>query len=129
MADIVRLLTAAGALVAVALVAALLEPEWAADLGLRGDGLAFLAGDATEWDDNSSPEETEALVARLAAKRDIAHVLLDGRLTLFEAAALFRRLNREAGGDVLGWPGDTEEERVCRSVIAWATRWASSVAM
>src|SRR5258708_6358236 len=54
-------------------------------------------------EDAASPEElelsarldrkTEVIVRRLGAKRDVTRQLLDGHLTLLEAAALFRQLN------------------------------------
>jgi hypothetical protein len=116
-ADLVRLLGAVAALAGVLLLAALVEPGWAADLGL--DVNEFLSVAPVTRIPDPSPAELEALGARLAAKRRVTQELLDGRLTLFEAAALFRRLNLEAGG-ALARPEYTDAERVCRDVIAWA---------
>jgi hypothetical protein len=47
--------------------------------------------------------------------------LLDGRLTLFEAAAQFRCLNSEdpVVSPSPDCPGDTEEEQVCWQVILY----------
>jgi hypothetical protein len=73
------------------------------------------------------PPETSTL--RLLAKRHIACDVLDGRLSLFEAASLFRVLNtfmepaalaRDVGHFwALSEPVHTEEERTCRQVVQW----------
>ena len=63
-------------------------------------------------------------VQRLEAKKAVTERLIDGRLTLREAAAWFKYLNeatRSAGDDV--GPDDaglSEGERYCRQVIRWA---------
>jgi hypothetical protein len=56
-------------------------------------------------------------------KAEVIQRLLDGRITLPEAAAWFKSLNRPGrnGLDLLaGYPGASEGERLCRQVIAWA---------
>jgi hypothetical protein len=63
-------------------------------------------------------------LARITAKGEVIRRLIDGRVTLGEAAAWFRTLNRPsaAGGRdfTADFPGATEEERLCRQAIAWA---------
>jgi hypothetical protein len=89
----------------------------------------------TEWErDPNSPEDLSAgpgeeqeaqailkgLQRRSAAKELIVRSLIEGRITLFEAAALFRDLNREYPElRFLDAPGDSEEEKLCRQVIRW----------
>jgi hypothetical protein len=80
--------------------------------------------------------QTELLVpgdheaeARGRTKDEVIRRLLDGRLTLPEAAAWFRSVNRPSrtGVDLLArYPGASEEERLCRQVIAWAKARAES---
>ena len=68
---------------------------------------------------------TEAVVLRAAAKGLLALDVAAGRRTLFEAAALFRELDRlppepdpPPGFDpTLRIPADTEEGRLCRQVV------------
>jgi glutathione S-transferase len=62
---------------------------------------------------------------RVREKERIGCAVIDGRLTLFEAAALFRRLNEAPPKPAplsASFPGDSEEERLCRQVIRWAWR-------
>jgi hypothetical protein len=59
-------------------------------------------------------------------KQRTADEVAAGRLTLAGAAARFGELNRANPvfrTDLwrLRWPGETDEERVCRDVIFWAT--------
>ncbi len=66
----------------------------------------------------------EAAVRRLDAKSAVAQRLIDGELTLLEAAAWFRYITRTtaAAGDIPE-PGEEDEpeaERFCRQVIRWA---------
>jgi len=94
-------------LILVALAAALLQPERPRDLS---------------WDDDW---KLRAIGRRIQEKERLAGELIDGRLTLFEAAARFRRLNAEPPAPpplALSYPGDSEEERLCRQVIGWASR-------
>jgi hypothetical protein len=113
---------------AVAVAAALLEPDWARDVGL--ERLAFATpGSVWDWRDDpvTEPDEDDlAVQRRILEKERVACELIDGRLTLFEAAALFRRLNeappRAMDATALRFPGDSGEERLCRLVIHWAWR-------
>jgi hypothetical protein len=119
MAKSLRLTWMTVAIIVVALAAALLRPEWARDLGLE------------KWNWESvwpNPQVTNAEIDRTrqavdrrnATKWQITGDLIDGRLTLFEAAALFRYWNEEYPR--LPDPytlGDSVEERLCRQVIEW----------
>jgi hypothetical protein len=86
-----------------------------------------------EWPRLSSAEEGEreanlayrgeVVKRRLEAKRKIIRLLLEGRFTLFQAAALFGYLN-DAPEDCpdlyrLRWPGRSDGEKLCRQVIGW----------
>jgi hypothetical protein len=113
--DALRLLGALAALAGVATVAALLQPEWAADLGLD----AFRCPATVPAPDEPAPGEFENYMARQEAKRRVAGELLDGRLTVFEAAALFREIN-QGGPRVAVSAGDSEEDFLCRQAITWA---------
>jgi chorismate mutase len=68
-------------------------------------------------------ERDQAVLRRMAERQQIAREVADGRLTLHQAAARFRLLNSEEaacrGGLAFAFPGRTEEERLCRQVIAW----------
>src|SRR5690242_6107887 len=82
MKNSVCLLSASLAVVAVALLAALLEPGWAADLGVNGDGLADMIRVLRDPGYHAaalSPAEMEAFERRLAAKGRVADEVLDGR--------------------------------------------------
>jgi hypothetical protein len=61
---------------------------------------------------------------RITARQTIAKALIRGELTLWEAAALFRRLDafRDAdlGPSSRHVPGNSTEERLCRQVIQYA---------
>ncbi len=70
--------------------------------------------------------QIEAIVHRVNSKRHIARELIAGRLTLLQAAGQFRALNQAPPR--LHWkefcaayPGDSDEERHCREVIAVVT--------
>ena len=71
----------------------------------------------------------EASVRRLQSKAAVARRLVDGELTLLEAAAWFRYINRMTGsaGDVPapGEEAEPEAERYCRQVIRWAETTAA----
>jgi hypothetical protein len=127
MADVSRLLSLVLALLAVALLAALLQPEWASDLGLDRGWLAPLRCEFFDPGEPSpQPEAIREILRREAVKDRAANDLIDGRLTLLEVAALFRSLNAERVGPqadlALYYPGDSEEERVCRQAIRWTKR-------
>lgn len=99
-------------LVVVALAAALLQPEWAKDLGL---GTAL----NTEFFNRPANPDLPELEARRRAKNRVVTDLIAGRLTLFEAAVLFRHWNMPGLKLENNYRGDSEEERLCRQVIAW----------
>ena len=95
-------------------------------LSLGLDCWLGLCGDRSE-----AAREEERLVDDLRvierieeAKHGVVRDLLAGRLTLPEAAARFRDLDREQPG--FNWvafrrtyPCDTDDERHCREVLAW----------
>jgi hypothetical protein len=119
MIKLLRLTGMVGVVLTVALAAALLRPEWARDLGLPPCPRTATV--------NAPPPESEVLAMitaaqrRIEARSRIVTALLDGRITLFEAAAGFQRLNRESSIPLLmNFPGDSQEERVCWQVIQWA---------
>jgi len=68
-------------------------------------------------------EEVRLARERILAKDDVADRLIDGELTLLEAAARFRRINdsstRSAEDFRREFPGDSDGEKACRQVIAW----------
>ncbi len=127
MTDVSRLLSAVLALLGVTLAAALLQPEWARDLGLDPDRLAPLRDELVDPGGRSpQPAEVREMLRQDAGKDRAANDLIDGRLTLLEVAAIFRSLNAERVGPqadlALYYPGDSEEERVCRQAIRWTKR-------
>jgi hypothetical protein len=110
-------------LILVALAAALLQPRWARDLGLESPSrTTTMSGRLRPVGDDDW--KLRAIKRRIQEKERLAGELIDGRLTLFEAAALFRRLNDAPPKCALppapDCPGDSEEERLCRQVIGWA---------
>jgi hypothetical protein len=102
----------------VAVAAALVRPEWACDLGLGG-----WTNGRGSWPVVQPGADDLAVQRRIREKERVARELIDGRLILFEAAALFRRLNelppRSTVSLALYHRGDSEEERLCRHVIEW----------
>jgi hypothetical protein len=108
-------------LLAVALAAALLQPEWARDLGVEKYS-ACLRNQPLFADRHQSAEmrqRQEGLTRRLHDKGRIVKDLTDGRITLAEAVALFRRSNElnslgAAPGSVV-----SEDELLYRQVISW----------
>jgi hypothetical protein len=123
MFKLLRLAGMLAAVFAVAFVAALLQPECASDLGVEqwsltgpakasscGQGYTILPG-----------PESHAVNRRIAEKQRVVTELLDGQHTLFETAAIFRRLNAEYPRLPIPFdaPGDSDEERVCWQVIIW----------
>jgi hypothetical protein len=70
------------------------------------------------------PDPRSAEIERSLREKDqVARAVIDGRLTLVEAAARFRAINasRPANLPVCldQYPGKTDEERVCREVIGY----------
>ncbi len=80
------------------------------------------ASDIAERHDYLCRFDGKAL-ARIHTRRGIIEELAAGRMTLFEAAAQFKRLNSEPNAvktDVLHlFRGATDNERLCRQVITW----------
>jgi hypothetical protein len=94
-ADIVRLAFLLVTIVTLAVVAALLQPEWAHDLGLEGWDLRR---EASEGDGQAplmlEPGEHDLVIQqRIHEKERVVDDVLQGRLTLPEALERFRRLN------------------------------------
>ena len=84
-------------LLVVVLTGALVQPEWARDVELDSDIEQSLryCGLLLQGRVNEPGPLVEAISQRYSAKERISIEVLDGRLTLFEAAALFRHLNRD----------------------------------
>ena len=103
MFDLLRLVCLTVLIIVVAVAAALVQPEWAHDLGLNDRNL-----DASGWNLFSEtkyrwePSElSRALQQRILLKTEVIRELVDGQFTLAEAVALrFSRLNDEYGGDL-----------------------------
>jgi hypothetical protein len=128
MVDLLRLAGMVVLVLAVAAAAALVHSEWARDLGV--DGLALGAPENGWGPATIDPgEEDLAVQRRILEKNRVAQELIDGRLTLVEAAAIFRRLNAmppcSAGSLAHYCAGDSEAERLCRQVILWARTLAA----
>ncbi len=123
MGNLLRLVFMIGMLVAVALASALQQPEWAHDLGLDPWIEAALPPEL-----RSDPEQErdfeqrdQALKKRIAVKEACIQELIAGRITLFEAAARFRRANEEypVVPDFQDFVSESPEERLCQQVIQW----------
>src|SRR5262245_50397441 len=59
---------------------------------------------------------------RIRAKEAVVEGVLEGELSLVQAAARFRRLNEHPPAcrvDPRRWPGKSEGERLCRQVLDW----------
>jgi hypothetical protein len=97
-------------------------------MGLAGQA-RWRAGAAGEQDITGAMRRSDALerqtrgvIRRMVRKERVVQAVLAGRLTLLEAAALFRALDH--GPPAFSWtqfrthlPGDTDEERHCHEVI------------
>jgi hypothetical protein len=124
MTKCLRLASMAVVLLLTALGAALLQPDWARDLGLESLPRPGGPGDRTARLETPAEvaRKVGALDRRIAEKDRLAAEVVGGRLTLLEAAARFRRLNHDDPPAVpldVYYPGDSEEERLCRQVIAY----------
>jgi hypothetical protein len=118
-----------GAVLAALTGALCLFPGAAARLGLDfwtvpELGLDMRRGEADAADMDRQSEET---VRRVTAKEEAVQEVLDGRLTLWQAAARFRDLDATAPASARRqaarrFPGLSEDERSCRQVIAWPPR-------
>ncbi len=104
------------------LCALILSPD---DLGLRAGQLAGLkgSGPAERGRRDRLDREREAIGRRHEAKDGLARELAEGRLTLLEAAARARDMDREDpdfpwDGFRAEGPGASDDERHCLEVIA-----------
>ena len=124
MGDLVRLVFMVVMLVAVALAATLQQPEWANDLGLDQWMQAILTSNARDAKEMAREFERRDRVIqkRIDAKDACIRELIAGRLTLFEAAAQFRRVNEEypVMAEVPDYVSESPDEQLCRQVIRWA---------
>jgi hypothetical protein len=120
-----RLVLCAGALVALWIGLTFAAADWLSAMGLDVWNLPELEQQlAQECQRDEALEGARVvLLRRIAQRRRVTQDLIAGRLTLLEATAEFRRLRRMTP-DFLDrfhslYPGATEEERVCRGLIAW----------
>jgi hypothetical protein len=102
-------------IIVVARLAALLQPEGARDLGLETWTWTALKYDSFGDPQWCLPNREE--MERAEAKNAVIVALLEGRLTLFEAAAHFRRLKHPRTDLNREYRGSSEEECLCRQVI------------
>jgi len=109
------------------------RPPWATRLSLDWWNLPVLCEQIQrgEQDLAALGPPCEVLVARARAKAHVTDEVLTGRLTLLQAAARFRRLDAQEPASKVDlrqhFAGATEEERLCRQVIQWATAAAQDV--
>jgi hypothetical protein len=118
-ADILRLAFLLVTIVTLALAAALLQPEWAHDLGLAGWDLRR---EASEGDGQApqmlEPDEHDlAIQQRIHEKERVVDDVLQGRLTLAEGLAQFRRLN--AVHPLAGGPGCGSRDQDLQQLLSW----------
>jgi hypothetical protein len=99
----------------VALAAALLQPEWARDLRL--EKWTFTVWERELFGDPQWSQPNREDLERSAAKDRVVTALIEGRLTLVEAAAHFRRWKHPRIDIRREYRGDSEEEHLCRQVI------------
>ena len=123
MYNIFRFVSLVSILLAVVLAAAVVQPEWARDVGLDPyveQALEYW-GLVLHVPGIEPGPRVEAMDRRYYAKERISLEVLDGRLTLLEAAALFRQLNKDNPTPliVLGRPGTSEDELYCWQVIEY----------
>jgi hypothetical protein len=123
MSDVLRLMFMIGSFVAVSLAAALQQPQLARDLGLEQ-----WSADALQraWfpeppHSGELDEQDHTILKRIAIKDEVIGELLAGRITLFEAAARFRRLDEEYPIDYQNTSIQVgmEDEYMCNQVIKW----------
>jgi hypothetical protein len=105
--------------------AARLRPDWVSGLGLDGSAPPDVRRQMEAERQRAAllDRRTEVVRRRLDAKNEIVGQLVDGRLTLAEAAAWFKALN-ESPADCPAvphgeFPGASEGERLCRQVMSW----------
>jgi hypothetical protein len=109
-----------GLLLLVALAAALVQPDWAHDLGLdRGDVPVALFAHGENG--CTRDERLAALDQLLTERQRVVNDLLNGRLTAVEAADAFRRLNERHGKPAYydTSAGASDEECLHRHLLRW----------
>jgi hypothetical protein len=103
-----------------------LPSELLADLGL--DGADFREAVRIYWEESDRSAQLDRrdvlILSRLNGKNEIVRQLLAGKLTLWQAAARFQRLNEEPTEmkDLSyrqAFPGATAGESACRQVLHW----------
>jgi hypothetical protein len=114
-----RPLLLVGVAVLVGALALLARSSWKGALLPGGPNAS--SEEAREADLEQKSQET---LLRIKRKHRVAQELWAGRLTLLEAAALFRALDR--GPPAFNWehfrnsrPGNSDDERYCHVVIDW----------
>jgi len=106
--------------------APLLPPRLLADLGLDWGDLSDLPRRHAEQRARADDlrRRDGAALERGRARREVAHRLLAGELTLFEAAARFKRLNDTPDGPAVDYrrnfPAPSDGESLCRWVLHYA---------
>jgi hypothetical protein len=120
-----RLFLSVSLLAALLAGVARLRPDWVSGLGLDGSGPSDVGRQMEAERQRAAllDRRHEVVRRRLDAKNMVVGQLLDGRLTLAEAAAWFKALN-ESPADCPAVshgesPGASEGERLCRQVIGW----------
>jgi hypothetical protein len=123
MGDLLRMTFMIWMLVAVSLAATFQQSEWAHDLGLDRWMESALEGESGQEckREREFEQRAQALTKRLAVKDKCVRELIDGRITLFEAAAQFRRVNEEnpVALEIPAPVDESPEEWACRQVIQW----------
>lgn len=123
MADMLYLAFLTTLLLLVALAAALVQPEWAHDLGLDGWNTkaleAALFPECTSADEQG--DEVRALQQLLRERQCVVDDLLDGRVTVCEAVEAFRRLNERYGRPqyYINSAGGSQEKCLHRHLLRW----------
>jgi hypothetical protein len=120
-----RLSVFAGLLTLVGLGLCATRPEAIAALGGQVTGMRD-PEEAVQQEEQTGREldqRSRAVRQRMVERTRIVHDLIDGKLTLHQAADRFHTLNCEAPDcqTAFQWafPGKSDEERCCRQVIAW----------
>jgi hypothetical protein len=124
MKTVARFILCIGIAVGVIVVLNWLAPGFVARLGLDSDSLLDLvtANERARLQTEELLAKDRQVVENLEGKQGVVLALLDGHLTLREAAARFQELNQACS--VYDWerfratfPGRTDEERHCRQVL------------
>jgi hypothetical protein len=115
MANLMRLVFMVVSGLAITLAAAAQQPDWAHRLGLEA-----------QWSGDDSfyypPDQgNDAILQRIQEKDRISKELIEGRLTLREAIALFIRLDEDSPTPASHpqYLGLSKEEVACRQIIEW----------